>query len=414
MKPTRNKYVAAICGALGKGDTASAVETLVQPYRQAGGTLRSVALGLGAAEIIEEALPVDGAVVVDGGHRLTIRINSAHSPQRRRFTLAHEIGHLILSEFLGGKAPCHKDSQLEDACDAVAAELLMPVGEVVPLVRNQGAPSPERLKVIADYFGVSLPAAARRVHDDLMLWKHSIGLWEFKNDEGPGGFPGGVPSDMPPDEKWFVGRLWKTKRPPFAAFHWALASSSPVRTRESIIEDSECRPFLLEVLHLGHNRLLGTVGDNVDHDSQPGATDNIHAGFLREAKAELTCATKRYHSDGLLCASLESCVRGFKCGYLYILGAWLGVDADPSLSVDGLDKFVSKLDLLHPRLCSPLSALKEWSAMVHFGQSSTVAVEEALVNLEYLLEIIDECEQEGRSLSQRDCGPVRQVISESI
>jgi len=199
---------------------------------------------LGVAQVIEERLPFDGGIFNFDGV-LIAKVNSLCGPARRRFTLAHEVGHLILAAEFGGPITCARDQSLEKACDAVAAELLMPAEEVVPFVKRQGESSPEKLRLIAEAFGVSLHAAALRVHEDFKLWRRSIGLWHFQGSAR---------------ELWFVGkRRWRTTRPPFRAFERALMSSTAIEARESFWEEGSVKPVCIELLSLGNQHLLGLV-----------------------------------------------------------------------------------------------------------------------------------------------------------
>ena len=90
------------------------------------------------AQVIERVLDRDisGALVPLGGSHWVIVVNSLHHPNRKRFTVAHELGHLILHRY---KTP-HADRgfRLRDArssegsvleeiqANQFAAELLMP------------------------------------------------------------------------------------------------------------------------------------------------------------------------------------------------------------------------------------------------------------------------------------------------
>lgn len=240
-----NRYTARVCRKFGTRDACLAYGALVQPHRQAGETLGSIATRLGVVKVVEESLPVDGALFGDGQDAWVVKINSTCSRERRRFTLAHEIGHLILLENLRTEASCGKDIELESACDAIAAELLMPMADTVEFVKQQGNLSPEKLRSIATSFGVSLQVAARRITRDLNLWRGAIGLWEF---------------DSEVRQVWVVGKkYWKDVTPQFAAFRYALASPYGVRTRESFVERDLVTPVCIEMLHLGNNRLLGMV-----------------------------------------------------------------------------------------------------------------------------------------------------------
>ncbi len=99
------------------------------------------------------------------------------SPGRRRFTLAHELGHWICQCLEGRMAPvyCRSDEvgppngdarQLEREANVFAAELLMPE----PLVRKKCEMS-SRLEHVADQFGVSADAMAWRLYNFGLLEK---------------------------------------------------------------------------------------------------------------------------------------------------------------------------------------------------------------------------------------------------
>lgn len=99
----------------------------------------------------------------DGRHIITV--NSLESEQRQRFTVCHELGHIVL-----GLASNHaevppwsfaKRHPNEWACDAFAAELLMPYRQWLAVVPDE-PPSVALIDRMADAFGVSFPAAASR------------------------------------------------------------------------------------------------------------------------------------------------------------------------------------------------------------------------------------------------------------
>jgi Zn-dependent peptidase ImmA (M78 family) len=259
MKRPRNKFIGKIITVADESDPMRAVELFVEGHRRPGDTLESIAYRLGVRDIVEEKLPFEGGIFYDLG-RMKIKINSLSPRVRQRFTLAHEIGHLLLAEMLKGKTDCTRGKELEQACDAIAAELLMPAIETTSYNSQLGPPSPQALRELSRKFDVSLYAAALRVHSDLKLWPQSIGLWEFKGKREEPGATTGSYVDSYPEEVWFVGRRrWSTKWPPFRAFHQALSSSEPVRCRESYFEDNTMKPIALEVLHVGYQRLLGIV-----------------------------------------------------------------------------------------------------------------------------------------------------------
>jgi IrrE N-terminal-like domain len=90
---------------------------------------------------------------------------------RRRFTIAHEIGHYILHR--NQQMPCSpgvieswKEGQPtpEREADTFASELLLPMNDVTQYINNRW-PSMEVVAHVADHFGSSLMAAGRKFCD---------------------------------------------------------------------------------------------------------------------------------------------------------------------------------------------------------------------------------------------------------
>lgn len=255
-----NKYIARMGAYVSATESASPVEAFVDHFRIKGEDLDSLARRLGAVQITRKRLPFEGAISLTADHEIVISINSLSHPLRQRFTLAHEIGHLMLWGVLRKKTGCGVDRDLERASDAVAAELLLPKQEVLSFARTLVSPSPGNLRLVSRKFEVSLQSAALRLCSDLKVWSRSFGLWEYG-----GGPPRQLRTSEPngssfPRESWFVGnRRWQTKYPPFRVFSEALSSSTSVRAHESYFEDGVMKPINLEVLHLGRGRLLAAV-----------------------------------------------------------------------------------------------------------------------------------------------------------
>jgi len=99
----------------------------------------------------------------DGKHIVTV--NSREPVERQRFTICHEVAHIVL------KLPSNHDSvpswsyakrdPNEIACDLFAAELLMPYRQWLVAVPKE-EPSREVIEYLAGEFKCSYPAAASR------------------------------------------------------------------------------------------------------------------------------------------------------------------------------------------------------------------------------------------------------------
>ena len=129
--------------------------------------LQSVAEWCGAQVTTTSALAEEGVTWWEQGEpRILLRANAV-SPQRARFTLAHELGHVITERFLH----CHGDSpagrsmernQIERLCDEVAGALLLPQDLVLRVV-GDAQPTLGQLRHLALRGNVSLSCAAVRL-----------------------------------------------------------------------------------------------------------------------------------------------------------------------------------------------------------------------------------------------------------
>jgi hypothetical protein len=232
-----NIYLKRIAALSGEEDPNSAIKLFVAPHRKADEPLDVLACKLGVSRIIEQRMPFEGGLFQLPDGELVIKLNSENSYVRKRFTLAHEIGHLLLNSVPALKSSNRTDESLERACDLIAAELLMPMDEIVPFVEKLGGPSPEKLKIIASRFAVSLRAAAIRVHSGLKLWKCYIGFWERRELVRT---------------VWFVGRKrWDTAIPDSYSLDLAVDSGKSVQASELWTRDGFSDPVRLYLLSMG-------------------------------------------------------------------------------------------------------------------------------------------------------------------
>lgn len=245
MKLRANPYVRQIANQLRVQDGSRAVEILVKDSLRATPSLEALARKLGVSRIVEERLPFEGGLFRLSDGELVVKLNSESPFVRKRFTLAHEIGHLLLGK-PGLRSSCGNDRDLERACDCIASELLMPSEDTTAFVQSLGQPSPDKLKMVAAKYTVSVHAAAIRVHTDLRLWKCFIGLWERH-----------------PQIKtaWFVGRRrWDRTEPDSYSLDLALSSDTPVQSKELWQRGPSADPVWLKLLRTEAGRVLGLVG----------------------------------------------------------------------------------------------------------------------------------------------------------
>ncbi len=142
-----------------------------------------IAKAMGAVlcfEPFKGADDISGILYRDGDSKI-IGINSAHSPTRQRFSIAHEIGHMVLHErdlfvdkvvkvnFRDGTSSLAVDRE-EIAANAFAAELLMPDKfvrtEIVRLFNKKSVlDSEDLINKLAGTFKVSLQAMEYRLNN---------------------------------------------------------------------------------------------------------------------------------------------------------------------------------------------------------------------------------------------------------
>lgn len=109
---------------------------------------------------------LSGMVIKKAGQSPEVYVNSLESPQRQRFTLAHEIGHLVERSAAGDQEYSFEEGARargaqydlhEFYADEFAGALLMPAEELRQL-KEQGYSE----VAIAAHFGVSIPALVKR------------------------------------------------------------------------------------------------------------------------------------------------------------------------------------------------------------------------------------------------------------
>lgn len=105
-------------------------------------------------------------------------LNAADSKSAQMFTLTHELAHLWLglsgiSDVETGRVP---DQTTERWCNRVAAEVLMPLAEVMT-VHDPDETIPQAIQRLARHFKVSTLVALRRLHDAGFMDSHT--LWQY-------------------------------------------------------------------------------------------------------------------------------------------------------------------------------------------------------------------------------------------
>jgi hypothetical protein len=131
-----------------------------------------LALSLGVVDVRAAALGFDGHVIQEGPRIVVEYDASIASRQRKRFTIAHEVGHLLLWNASGGvkriaARRSTEKSEVEELCNKLAAEILAPKSEVLSLwkasdARLHNATKSDFIIELARHFDISVNFAAVR------------------------------------------------------------------------------------------------------------------------------------------------------------------------------------------------------------------------------------------------------------
>lgn len=121
------------------------IKDLVQVVESAGGMVVRQSFGTRKLDAVSQYVP---------GLPPIFLINSDMPGERVRFTLAHEIGHIVMHEL--------PNDEMEREADRFAAELLMPAHDIAPDLTSLSFVNLVKLK---PYWKVSMAALATRAHD---------------------------------------------------------------------------------------------------------------------------------------------------------------------------------------------------------------------------------------------------------
>lgn len=127
--------------------------------------------------------------VVDG--RWHVRVPLQMSGERRRFSVAHELGHILLFTAVADHPDLVKQlrsqelfTRVERLCNIGAAHILMPTVPFLAALNEQGTPDRHTVETLASHFHVSLETAARRVTEVAPEW--SLVIWEYSTQHRKG------------------------------------------------------------------------------------------------------------------------------------------------------------------------------------------------------------------------------------
>ncbi|KQR19142.1 hypothetical protein ASF79_15850 [Agreia sp. Leaf335] len=159
----------------------------------------TVAMRFGATVIVRPGRRGSPGSALQEHGRLSVRENRwvvevpvETTAERRRFSIAHEIGHILLFDAAADNPDLVAQlrspvlwKRVERLCNIGAAHLLMPTAVFTAAVMELLPPDRDNVEMLASRFWVSLPAAARRIAEvqndwSVIFWEHSL-----KHPRGP-------------------------------------------------------------------------------------------------------------------------------------------------------------------------------------------------------------------------------------
>lgn len=170
--------------------------------------VEDIALALEIRRIVDfDTEAFEGALLTDEAKsNCTILVRAGTRPERRRFTVGHELGHYLMPLHIptgdgfrctqtdlrqGESTTTRGNSAWEAEANTFAAELLMPPKEFKQRLRNARGPSLEALVSMCADFGVSKTAGGRRMTqlaDDpcaLLISKDGVIQQTYRHDNFP-------------------------------------------------------------------------------------------------------------------------------------------------------------------------------------------------------------------------------------
>ena len=149
--------------------------------------LKQLAFGWGVVSIREQDIDSEAMLIpTEGSYEIILKkANQTSQMRRQRFSLAHELGHLLLQKSAkSGAAQKYRghgySDEEERLCDQIAAEMLLPRMAFYEDGWMEGW-TLKSLRTLANKYDTSLPATAVRMID-LMPEEALMGVWKVSEE----------------------------------------------------------------------------------------------------------------------------------------------------------------------------------------------------------------------------------------
>ena len=206
---------------------------------------------LGVARIKTTRLPSSEACLVPGENAHTILLSDLSSPRRNRFSIAHEIGHILLRSggirFRGFSRERHDYE--ERLCDYLAAEIIFPIDFFRNALQDL-EPSIDAIGRLANRFEATVESTARRM-GELNASGASVVCWQVHGKEmrikwHVGHVPRSMRQSHDSDDMSFGPALALHADGPMTGYEWSQRPASLDTISESMSYGGKY-PFVITV-----------------------------------------------------------------------------------------------------------------------------------------------------------------------
>lgn len=220
----------------------------------------------GVKAIVERELDVAGLLYRMDKRSSMIFLNEKDILGRKRFSWAHELGHIVMAMHDSPQVDCRKslkhDRDLERSCDVIATQILMPK-DLFVTAANQLGWSLVAVRQLASTFQVTIQAAARRL---LELYDEPVfmAVWRPQTDPALHGFkyswgianPSGKP--FRPQVKWQTGP--EVMSPIYQAAHSAAVITGRSKVLLRVNGESLYKWVTTEAMSVGRGNKQSLLG----------------------------------------------------------------------------------------------------------------------------------------------------------
>ena len=184
----------------------------------------------GVERVIERQLSVAGMVHRFENGKSVVFLKKDDVPGRRRFSWAHELGHIVMAGHTSPGTSCRtigqRDIALERSCDVIATELLMPEQKFIAECNRVGW-TLCAVRTLAGTFQVTMQATASRLVE-LMMEPALMSVWRVIPDKPLAQLKHSWSIPNQDGRRWKPQVLWRTGPAYMAPLYQSISETKVV------------------------------------------------------------------------------------------------------------------------------------------------------------------------------------------